>query len=153
MNIKTITEFSAGGIVLNHVGKDAKIILISRKKEGLASEVVWCLPKGKIEKSEKPQQAALREVREETEVKAEVIKEIGKINYWYYKKKGVRCYKTVYFYIMRLKSGKIGTESFEVNDVKWFKIDDAISNMSYNSEIEMVKKVKHELERQVELKN
>jgi len=154
--IKTIRELSSGGVVLDPICEDARIILISRRKaktsqssktDRLNSEKVWCLPKGKIEKSEDSKQAALREVNEETGIKTEIIEKIDKINYWYFKEKGVRCYKTVYFYMMKVIGGKIDACNHEVVDVKWYKIDKALTIMSYDSEKDMVRKVKQKLGR------
>ncbi len=137
MAVSTIREFSAGGVVLNLLKKNADIILINRRNSN-----IWCLPKGKIEEGEKKEQTALREVREETGVFAKIIKRIDKINYRFYKDRNVKCFKTVYFYMMKYKSGDINANSFEVDNVNWFNIDKALLKMNYKSEKEIVKKVK-----------
>lgn len=138
--IKKVKEISAGGVVFDSFYENCKIILIKRRNK------FWCLPKGKIEKGEKIYQAALREVKEETGVEADIIKKIDKINYWYHKSKNIKCFKTVYFYAMFFKSGCINSDSCEVDDVKWVNIDKALSDMSYDGEINIVKKAVKDIE-------
>ena len=64
-------EVSAGGVVLF-----GNTILLLRKFNG-----DWVLPKGKVEEGENNQEAALREVSEETGVKADILKYLGEIHY------------------------------------------------------------------------
>ena len=64
-------EISAGGVVLF-----GNAILLLRKFNG-----DWVLPKGKVEEGENNEEAALREVAEETGVKAETLKYLGEIHY------------------------------------------------------------------------
>jgi len=156
-NNNTIREFSAGGIVLDSISKNANVLLISRKKinpyflnfSDKTEKTVWCLPKGKIEKSEDVKDAALREVREETGIIAKIIKKIDQIEYCYNKTKTTRCYKTVDFYMMKLDGGNISADSPEVEDVRWFRFDEAISLMSYDSEVDLVKKTRSELDQEI----
>lgn len=122
--------------------------MISRGKEkSSGKKEIWCLPKGKIEYEENPEEAALREVKEETGVEARIKEKIGKINYWFYKKENLRCNKTVHFYMMEFVNGKLSSESYEVEDVKWFSIKEALENMAYEKEKEIVKKVKRKIKR------
>lgn len=132
---------------ISHKG-NLPVLLISRKKEKNSDKKeIWCLPKGKIENNETPEQAAIREVKEETGLKAEIKEKVGKINYWYYKEKRVRCSKTVHFYIMNFSGGEANNQSYEVEEVKWFGINKALANMAYKKEKEIVEKVKRELKR------
>ena len=76
--MRRITEESAGGVVFFHEDGMVKVILISRE-----NDLVWCLPKGKLENGETKEQAALREVKEETGVIAEIVAPLKAITYSY----------------------------------------------------------------------
>lgn len=133
---KTVLQFSSGGIIYRKQGKRVEVALIVRG-EGK----VFCLPKGKIEKPETPQETALREVEEETGLKGKIEKEIGKINYWFYsKEEKARIFKTVYFYLIRYESGETQGHDFEVEEVKWLSIDEALKIMTYPTERKMMQK-------------
>lgn len=69
--IDTMEVVSAGGIVIL-----GNAILLLKKING-----DWVLPKGRIETNETPQDAAIREVREETGVRAEVLEFLGETAY------------------------------------------------------------------------
>ena len=60
----------------------------------------WDFPKGHREIYESEEQTALREVEEETGIKAEIIEKVGKTQYFYYEE-GSRVLKTVVFYLMK----------------------------------------------------
>lgn len=135
---KTKLQFSAGGVIYRREGRRVEVALIVRG-EGK----IFCLPKGKIEKPETPQETALREVEEETGLKGRIEKEIGKINYWFYSKeeKG-RIFKTVYFYLIKYESGETSGHDFEVEEVKWLPIDESLKIMTYPSERKIMQKAK-----------
>ncbi len=76
--LKIGREISSGGVIYKKDEDKIKIALIHRKDRN-----VWALPKGKIDKGEKPQEAAIREVEEETGLKGEIEKKINDIKYWY----------------------------------------------------------------------
>ena len=85
-------EISSGGVVVF-----GNTILLLRKFNG-----DWVLPKGRLEDGESIQSAALREVFEESGVKGEIIKYLGKINYKYKNiKKDQMVAKTVHWYLMK----------------------------------------------------
>lgn len=86
-----IEEVSAGGVV---VFKNT--ILLLKKFNG-----DWVLPKGRTEKNEDIRGTALREVFEESGVKAEIKKYLGMVHYTYKNIKGDEIvYKTVHWYLM-----------------------------------------------------
>ena len=54
-----------------------------RRDANRAGRIEWCLPKGHLEGSETPQQAALREVAEETGIHGRIIRHLASIDYWF----------------------------------------------------------------------
>ncbi len=131
-------QFSAGGVVYRKSGSAPEVIILTRG-EGK----VFCLPKGKIEKSETPQEAALREVKEETGLNGIIEREIGKIKYWFYSdedKASVR--KTVTFFLIKYESGDTSDHDTDAEEVRWLPIGEALKIMSYPSEREIAEKAK-----------
>ncbi|MEO0278764.1 MAG: NUDIX hydrolase [candidate division WOR-3 bacterium] len=136
--MKTVFEISAGGVVFRKSEERLQILLIS-VKEGK----IWTLPKGLVEKGERPEKAALREVKEETGVTAKIVKFIDKIDLWFYQEENgerVRHHKIVYYYLMEYESGSLEDHDFEVVYVKWFEAEEALSILSYQKDREIVKK-------------
>ena len=74
------SEFSAGGVVMND---DHEIIVIVPTRRAADGSKVLALPKGHPDGEESSLQAALREVREEAGVQAEVVETLGEVRYWY----------------------------------------------------------------------
>ncbi len=139
---QTKLQFSAGGVIYRKTGAVIEIVLLIRG-EGK----VFCLPKGKIEKPETPQEAALREVKEETGLNGIIENELGRINYWFYSDEDKsRVHKSVYFYLVRYSSGNTADHDADAEDVKWLSVDEALKIMSYSSERQMVEKAKESLQ-------
>ncbi|MDD5746633.1 MAG: NUDIX hydrolase [Candidatus Omnitrophica bacterium] len=129
MNVKAI-EISAGGVVFRKK-EDIYEVILFRKK----SDRCWGLPKGKLEPGETAQEAALREVREETGAEAEIIGDLGEVHYRYrnIKRKAV-VDKTVYFFLMKYLTGNIGSSEKNIDAVGWFSFDTAIEKATHESE-------------------
>lgn len=130
-NIPTKTQVSAGGVTFRRREGKIEIALIGVNGDR------WQLPKGAVGKEETAEGAALREVREETGLKAELLAPIDKIEYWFYSKSQgdrVRIHKYVYFFLMRFLSGDTGDHDFEVREARWMEIDRAIDLLSFESE-------------------
>lgn len=127
-------EFSAGGVVIN---KDEKILVI--KTKDLKGNTVYTFPKGNIQKGEKPQNSALREVLEETGYQCELIKEIKKHQY-FYKRSNKLIKKTVYWFLMK-PIKKIKEHDCEVLDVLWVTQEEGKNLLTYKSDIELLSEV------------
>jgi 8-oxo-dGTP diphosphatase len=131
-------EVSSGGVIFRKNNDSVEIALIAVK-----GGKVWCLPKGNIDKGEKPGVTAVREVEEETGLKGRIIEKLGEINYWYYiKEEEARCRKTVYFFLLEYESGDISKHDWEVDKAAWFRIDDALEIASHKNERGMIEKAK-----------
>ena len=95
--------------------------------------LAWGLPKGLVESGEEPAQAAVREVREETGLEAEIRQALGEISYWYVWD-GVRVRKRVAFFLMEAVGGDTSEHDHEMEEVRWFPLSRAPKVASYPSE-------------------
>ncbi len=152
-------EFSAGGVVVRRMRGRwwlAAIEPAGRSESG--KKTVWALPKGLVDAGERPEQTALREVREETGAEAALIGKLGDIKYVYTRSwaGGERVFKVVSFYLLRYESGKLGEIApemrVEVRRVEWIPLEDAPRLLAYKGEREMAAKALEYITRDPELK-
>ncbi len=129
------TEFSAGGVVVNDAHEVVVIVPTRRSADG---SKVLALPKGHPDGSESPVQAALREVREEAGVEAEVVSSLGEVRYWY-QRGGRRIAKVVEFFLLRYVSGDVGDHDHEVENARWIPATQALKTLTYAGERDMVR--------------
>ncbi len=115
-------EFSAGGIVFNNKGQ----VLVTQHSQNKH----WSFPKGLIDPGQTSEQAALREVREEGGVVAEIIDKVGYSKY-VYTLNGEKIFKVVTYYLMKYISGDIKDHDWEVSDIGWFVPDDALKQLTF----------------------
>ena len=133
--MRTRSERSAGGVVFRRTESGIEIALAARRTR--RGELAWGLPKGMIEPDEEAEVAALREVREETGLVAEIDGDLGSISYFYqWDEVGVR--KTVRFYLMHATGGDLADHDHEMEEVRWFPMADAPRRATYRSEREVV---------------
>ncbi len=93
----------------------------------------WGLPKGTVDEGEQPEQTAVREVLEETGLRAEVLIPLRSIEYYFRAGAGL-VHKNVDFFLMRYVGGQLRPQLSEVDDVQWFALEEAISRSSFQSE-------------------
>jgi 8-oxo-dGTP pyrophosphatase MutT (NUDIX family) len=129
----TSTEFSAGGVVV----RDGDVAVIVPIKRGLQNDRVLGLPKGHPDRSESAEQAATREVREETGIDAELVSKLGEVRYWY-QRKGKRIFKRVVFFLFEYRSGDLADHDREVEEARWISLEEASRTLTYAGEREMV---------------
>ena len=133
-------DFSAGGVLVRKL--DGEWVLAAIRPAG-KPEGLWVLPKGQIDPGESGEQAALREIAEETGAHGHSLGKIGDTRYWF-SWDGERVFKVVSFFLFRYASGKLGDirEEFrhEVADVQWLRLADAPRLLAYRGEREMAER-------------
>jgi 8-oxo-dGTP pyrophosphatase MutT (NUDIX family) len=101
----------------------------------------WQLPKGHLDENESEADAARREVREETGCDSVVEEDLGEIAYWFYAGSGAtrkRVRKSVHFYLVRYEKGDTADHDAEVDDARFFASDEAMRQLSFDSEREIL---------------
>jgi 8-oxo-dGTP pyrophosphatase MutT (NUDIX family) len=126
-----VDEYSAGGLVVDLAGEVPKGAVIGRVDR--RGRLLWSLPKGHIEHGETAEQAALREVAEETGISGEILAELGTIEYSFVTDDR-RVHKTVRHYLMRATGGELSDADVEVSEVAWVPLPDLRHQLAYPDE-------------------
>lgn len=99
----------------------------------------WQLPKGHIEPGETPEQAAVREVMEETGVTGRVLAPLSAVEYWYNERGERRIHKQVAYFLLSYASGSAADfDANEVSGAGWFGWDEGIAKLSFDNERRVV---------------
>jgi 8-oxo-dGTP pyrophosphatase MutT (NUDIX family) len=126
-------EVSAGGVVV----RGDEVVVIVPTRRAFDGSRVLALPKGHIDQGETPLAAAEREVREETGVVAELVRELGEVRYWY-RRDGRTIGKSVSFYLFSYVSGDTADHDDEVEEARWIGLKEAQRTLTHAAEREMV---------------
>jgi 8-oxo-dGTP pyrophosphatase MutT (NUDIX family) len=132
------TEVSAGGFVISKSDPNL-VALMARFNRG--GKLEWCIPKGHLEQNETNEQAALREVREETGLVAEIITHLGEVNYQFIQD-GKRIAKTVHVYLMQQTGGELTFENDphkEASELEWVAVSELLARLSHGNEKRIAK--------------
>jgi 8-oxo-dGTP pyrophosphatase MutT (NUDIX family) len=129
--VPTKREISAGGVVYRRGDDGIEIVLASRRTR--RGQLAWGLAKGGIEDEESMEDAAVREVREETGLLAEIEASLGETRYFYVWE-NVRIRKTVHFFLMRHTGGDIDDRDDEMEEIRWFPLERALKRAAYRGE-------------------
>lgn len=127
-------EFSAGGIVFRKTGPGQNNILILVSQH--SGHHGWVFPKGHIGdtiKNESKEEAALREVKEETGITGKILQALSPIDYWYVFEKEKR-HKTVYYFLMEYVSGDIANHDWEMEKVEWIPTKEVEKRLTYSGD-------------------
>jgi ADP-ribose pyrophosphatase YjhB (NUDIX family) len=126
-----VNEYSAGGLVVDLQGDVPLGALIGRTDRN--GRLLWSLPKGHIEVGETAEQAAIREVEEETGISGEILAELGTIDFWFVAE-GRRIHKTVRHYLLRATGGELSDADVEVTEVAWVPLPEIRAQLAYPDE-------------------
>jgi 8-oxo-dGTP pyrophosphatase MutT (NUDIX family) len=138
-------EFSAGGVAVRKLSGRWMVAAI---RPGGKAPGTWALPKGAVDPGEDPAATAVREVTEETGVRARLDRKLGDIRYVYRQSweggSGERVFKVVSFYLLRYSGGRLGEIApefeHEVAEVRWLPLEDAPQLLAYKGERQMAAK-------------
>ncbi|PWD51116.1 NUDIX hydrolase [Serinibacter arcticus] len=136
--LPVVDETSAGGLVVNVVDGVALCAVIARRNR--AGRLEWCLPKGHLEGVETAEQAAVREVAEETGIVSQVVRHLATIDYWF-AGHDRRVHKVVHHYLLAALGGELTTENdpdHEAEEVAWVALDELASRLAYPNERRIV---------------
>jgi 8-oxo-dGTP pyrophosphatase MutT (NUDIX family) len=150
-----VREISAGGVVVRRTEEGWEMAAIQPQREPAAAaplsakkktsqKMLLALPKGLVDPGEKPEQTAIREVKEETGLTAVMITKLRDIKYVYVRSWGnkERVFKIVSFYLLRYHSGRIDNIDpamrVEVKQSLWIPLGEAAKKLAYRGEREVV---------------
>lgn len=133
--LRRVDETSAGGLVVDLCGSVPAGALIG--KQDRRGRLLWSLPKGHLEPGESAEQAAVREVAEETGIHGVVLGQLGTIDFWFVAD-GRRIHKTVHHYLLRAVSGELSDEDIEVTEVAWVPLPEITQRLAYPDERDLI---------------
>ena len=134
----TIEQISAGGVAYRAIDDRIEIAIILTIPERR-----WQLPKGIIDAGETPEQAALREVREEAGIDTELIEVLNRTEYWFTADRdGVRSrfHKYVHWFLLKYTSGDVANHDHEVEEARWVEFGEALKLLAFKNERDIVEK-------------
>lgn len=124
--MKSRNEISAGGVVYRRDGEETRVLIC--KDAGYHR---WVLPKGLVRKDETFTEAAIREVQEEVGVKTRVVQSMGEPEKYIYTARGIRVFKSVYYFLMEYMTGNEQNHDTEMEQVRWVSLDEAVQMLEY----------------------
>ncbi len=136
--LPVVDETSAGGLVVRVENRQAFTAVIARRNRG--GRLEWCLPKGHLEGEETPQEAAVREIAEETGIIGRVLRHLATIDYWF-SGDDRRVHKVVHHYLLEATGGELTIENdpdHEAEDVAWVSLEEVASRLAYPNERRVV---------------
>jgi 8-oxo-dGTP pyrophosphatase MutT (NUDIX family) len=136
-----VEETSAGGLVVQVNGGAAEVALIARHNR--AGRLEWCLPKGHPETGESLQDAAVREVAEETGIQGRPLRSLGSVDYWF-SAEGRRVHKVVHHFLLEAVGGTLSVEGDpdrEAVDAEWVPLHELEQRLTFANERRLARSV------------
>jgi 8-oxo-dGTP pyrophosphatase MutT (NUDIX family) len=130
-SLRKVEETSAGGLVVDRTGSRPRAAIIGRLDR--RGRLLWSLPKGHLEAGESAEEAAVREVEEETGIRGRVVAPLGTIDYWFVAEDR-RIHKTVHHYLLEASGGELSDDDIEVDEVAWVPLDELRERLAYAGE-------------------
>jgi ADP-ribose pyrophosphatase YjhB (NUDIX family) len=116
----------------------ARAALIARHDR--RGRLVWSLPKGHVEAGETPEEAAVREVEEETGIRGRVLAPLGVIDFWFVAEQR-RVHKTVHHFLLVADGGELSDADIEVVAVDWVPLQEVAQRLAYADERRLLAQV------------
>ncbi|WP_262364247.1 NUDIX hydrolase [Arthrobacter echini] len=132
--LPTVEEVSSGGVVIDASKDTFDVAIIARLNRG--GRLEWCLPKGHPEGPENNEDAAVREIAEETGIEGRIVSALGSIDYWF-TVSGHRVHKTVHHFLLIATGGLLTIENdpdHEAVDVAWVPLQELGRRLSFPNE-------------------
>ena len=137
-----VDEFSAGGLVVDRAAEPLRAAVIARHDRN--GGLVWSLPKGHVEAGETVEEAAIREVAEETGITGRILGDLGVIDFWFVAPDR-RVHKTVHHFLLEAVDGELSDEDVEVVEVAWMTLDELATRLAYPDERALLVKAREQL--------
>ena len=136
--LRKVEETSAGGLVLDLAGPVPRAALIGRLDR--RGRLLWSLPKGHVEPGETVEDAAVREVAEETGIQGRLLAPLGTIDFWFVAEDR-RVHKTVHHFLLEARGGELSDADVEVSEVAWVALPDLGARLAYADERRLLARV------------
>lgn len=137
-HLPVVDETSAGGLVVRVQEGEPFVAVIARRNRG--GKIEWCLPKGHVEVGETAEQAARREIAEETGITGSIVSPLASIDYWF-SSFDRRIHKVVHHFLLEYQSGTITVENDpdqEAEDAEWVRLAEVSARLAYPNERRIV---------------
>lgn len=131
VGLRKVEETSAGGLVVDRSAAGLPVALIGRVDR--RGRLLWSLPKGHLEVGETAEDAAVREVEEETGIRGRVLATLGTLDYWFVAEDR-RIHKTVHHYLLEAAGGELSDDDDEVDEVAWVPLAELRARLAYAGE-------------------
>ena len=120
---------SYGVVPLRKVNGEWNVLLIQH-----GSAKYWGFPKGHAEEGESPVEAAVRELKEETDLDVvRLLSESVLEEHYQFTWRGKRISKTVWFFVAEV-TGEVKLQAAEVSDSRWVSLASAEEHLTYDTD-------------------